>query len=315
MPKKTGLGKGLDALFSDNSYTFETDTQSTNETDIKYVRLSDVEPDKNQPRKDFDEEALLSLCESIKTHGVLQPLVVRRAKTESENAASKLLSEKYTIISGERRWRASNMAGLHEIPVVIKDISDTDAAAIMLVENLQREDLNPIELAKGLKRLIQEYGLTQEKTAEIVGISRPALTNSLRLLTLPEEVISTIVSGDITQGHARALLGLGNEDLIVSVLQVVVRNDLSVRETETLVKNTLNQNKSKKVKQEALFTKKRIYLDTLEEKISSKLGRKTFIHDVKKNTNKGKLEIEYYGNEDLEALLKLLCGDDIFSES
>lgn len=315
MPKKTGLGKGLDALFSDNSYTFETDTQSTNETDIKYVRLSDVEPDKNQPRKDFDEEALSSLCESIKIHGVLQPLVVRRAKTENENAASKLLSEKYTIISGERRWRASNMAGLHEIPVVIKDISDTDAAAIMLVENLQREDLNPIELAKGLKRLIDEYGLTQEKTAEIVGISRPALTNSLRLLTLPEEVISTIVSGDITQGHARALLGLGNEDLIVSVLQVVVRNDLSVRETETLVKNTLNQNKSKKVKQEALFTKKRIYLDTLEEKISSKLGRKTFIHDVKKNTNKGKLEIEYYGNEDLEALLKLLCGDDIFSES
>lgn len=314
MPKKTGLGKGLDALFSDNSYTFEND--SKNDTaDIKYVRLSDVEPDKNQPRKDFDEEALNSLCESIKTHGVLQPLVVRRAKTESQNAASKLLEEKYTIISGERRWRASNMAGLHEIPVVIKDISDTDVAAIMLVENLQREDLNPIELARGLKRLIDEYGLTQEKTAEIVGISRPALTNSLRLLTLPEEVISTILSGDITQGHARALLGLGNEDLIVSVLQVVVRNDLSVRETENLVKNTLNQNKAKKVKQEALFTKKRIYLDTLEDKISSKLGRKTFIHDVKKNTNKGKLEIEYYGNEDLEALLKLLCGDDIFSES
>ena len=312
MTKKKGLGKGLDTLFSDSGYLTENDVYE-NEGSVSTVRISDIEPDKNQPRKIFTDESLESLAQSIERHGVLQPLVVRRIKTDDTSAASKLLGQKYTIISGERRWRASKLAGLTEVPVVIKDISDTEVAAIMLVENLQREDLNPVEQAQGLRRLTDEFGLTQEETAAIVGISRPALTNALRLLNLPDEVLDVLAHGDISSGHARALLSLGNEDDILTALQTVVGKELSVRETEKLVKNIIKEkNKSADDNRNLKQKEREIYIASLEEKISSKLGRKSFITNSKKNDGSGKLEIEYYSTEDLEALLKNLCGNNIF---
>ncbi len=312
MAKNKGLGKGLDALFSDAGYTFDKETKDTE--GIVTLRISDIEPDKKQPRKLFVDEALESLAQSIERHGVLQPLVVRKIKAEdTTSTASKLLGEKYSIISGERRWRASKMAGLTEVPVVIKDITDTEAAAIMLVENLQREDLNPVEQAQGLKRLIDEFGLTQEETASIVGISRPALTNALRLLNLPDEALDALTHGDISAGHARALLSLGTEDDILTALQTVVGKELSVRETEKLVKLLLKEKEKPEEQAKTLKQKENeIYIASLEERVSSKLGRKSYISTSKKKDGTGKLEIEYYGNEDLEALLKLLCGNDIF---
>ena len=319
MAKKDSLGKGLDILFADSDYGFSTDNQNENGV-VSMVRLSDVEPDKDQPRKSFNEEALKTLADSIERHGILQPLVVRKVKGTASEAAEKLLGEKYTIISGERRWRAAKLAGLTEVPVVVKELTDTEVAAVMLVENLQREDLNPVELAEGLKRLIDEFGLTQEEAAAIVGISRPALTNSLRLLTLPDEVLDSLSSGDISAGHARALLGLGDNDTILSKLQIVVSKNLSVRETEKMVKdyfkfkaleerdtpddNTLKNRRDMKV-----------YISKLEEKLSSGVGRKISINQNKKKPESGKLEIEYYNEEDFEALVKLLCGNDILNEN
>ncbi len=310
MEKKKGLNrKGLDMLFTSSDLNI-----SENQGAVVTVRISDIEPDKNQPRKVFTDEALRSLSDSIARHGVLQPLVVRKIKIDNPSLA---VSDKYSIISGERRWRASKIAGLTEVPVVIKDISDTDAAAIMLVENLQREDLNAVEQAQGLKRLIDEFGLTHEQTAEIVGISRPALTNSLRLLSLPEEALDSLGCGDITAGHARALLALSDGDAITEALQIVVGKGLSVRETEALVKKLIAQ-KDKTASQVLIppsaIDDKTIYISKLQEKISSKLGRKAFIADNKKKPGAGKLEIEYYDSEDLEALLKTLCGADIFAE-
>lgn len=315
MIKNKGLGKGLGALFTEADYIVESGDSSVNT-----VRLSDIEPDKDQPRKVFNEESLTTLAESIERHGILQPLVVRKAKlSQGDSAASKLLDEKYTIISGERRWRAAKMAGLTEVPVVIKDLSDSDVAAVMLVENLQREDLNPVELAEGLKRLIEEFGLTQEEAASVVGISRPALTNALRLLSLPEEALDSLASGDITAGHARALLSLGNHDLIQTALQTVVSKGLSVRETEKLVKNIISASHSTatEIPDDSTLKKQRdikVYISKLEEKIAANLGRKISISSNKKKPGQGKLEIEFYNYGDLEALLKQICGNDIFND-
>ena len=212
------------------------------------------------------------------------------------------------------------MAGLTQVPVVVKQLSDTEVAAVMLVENLQREDLNPVELAQGLKRLIDEFGLTQEEAAAIVGISRPAITNSLRLLTLPDEVLDTLSSGDITSGHARALLPLGDADTILSKLQIIVAKNLSVRETEKLVKDYLNEKEREQKQLPDDKTLKnirdmKVYISKLEEKLSSGVGRKISISQNKKKPESGKLEIEYYNEEDFEALVKLLCGNDILNEN
>jgi len=317
MAKNKGLGKGLDALFTDSDYSFSPDIQNESSA-VTTVRLSDIEPDKEQPRKSFNEEALKTLSESIERHGVLQPLVVR--KVSGDDTGSKLFEDKYTIISGERRWRAAKMAGLTQVPVVVKELSDTEVAAVMLVENLQREDLNPVELAEGLKRLIDEFGLTQEEAAAIVGISRPALTNSLRLLTLPDEVLDSLANGDISQGHARALLSLGESDLILAKLQTVVAKGLSVRETEKLVKDTLKQMESqaKLLPDDDTIKKEidmKVYISKLEEKLSSGIGRKISISQNKKKPGSGKLEIEYYNDEDFDALVKLLCGNDILNDN
>ncbi len=319
MVKNKGLGKGLDALFTDSDYGLSTDTQAEASA-VSLVRISDIEPDKEQPRKRFNEDSLKTLSDSIERHGVLQPLVVRKVKSDASAAASKLLGEKYTIISGERRWRAAKMAGLTEIPVVVKELTDTEVAAVMLVENLQREDLNPVELAEGLKRLIEEFGLTQEEAAAIVGISRPALTNSLRLLSLPDEVLDSLASGDISSGHARALLSIGDADEILSLLQIVVSKGLSVRETEKLVKDYIKRKEAavKAIPDDSVLKNERdmkIYISKLEEKLSSGVGRKISISSNKKKPGAGKLEIEYYNEEDFEALVKLLCGNDILNDN
>lgn len=307
MAKNKGLGKGFaDILFTDAEYILNNN--QSDKGSVMTVRISDVEPDKNQPRKNFNQEALNSLAQSIERHGVLQPIVVKKIENSS------LIDEKYSIISGERRWRASKIAGLSEIPVVVKDISDSEIAAIMLVENLQREDLNPIEQAQGFKRLIDEYGLTQEETSKILSVSRPAITNALRLLTLPEEALDLLSCGDISAGHGRALLSLEKEDDILSALQIVVRKNLSVRETEKLVKQ-LSVANQKHISSPVTDDNTKIYMDKLEEKISSHLGRKSFIKAPKGKNAIGKLEIEYYGFDDLEALLKKLCGDDIFNDN
>lgn len=202
------------------------------------------------------------------------------------------------------------------MPVVVKELNDTEASAIMLVENLQREDLNPVEVARGLKRLIDEFGLTQEETAKIVGISRPNLTNSLRLLSLPANVLDFLASGDITSGHARTLLPLGSEEAINEALDVVLAKQLSVRDTEKYVKNLLTRRERGNVQEEKRTAKAefKIYMDKLQEKVTGKLGRKAVIAASGRKKGAGRLEIEYYNNEDLETLLKQLCGDDIFDE-
>ena len=312
--KHGGLGKGLDKLFTETGV--EEWQNPAKPSEITRVRLSDVEPDRNQPRKVFDEEALKTLSESIAAHGVLQPLVVRSAaRPEDDERTRTLLAGKYRIISGERRWRASKLAGLTEVPVVVKELSDTEAGAVMLVENLQREDLNPVEVARGLRRLIEEFGLTHEETARIVGVSRPNLTNSLRLLTLPENVLDFLESGDITPGHARTLLPLGSEEIINEALDVVLAKQLSVRDTEKYVKNLLSRrDKAPTAERSAKEIEKKIYMEKLQERITSKLGRKALITTAGRKKDSGKLEIEYYGREDLEALLRGLCGDDIFNE-
>ena len=309
--KLNGLGKGLDALFLESK--IEQNEVAVNSADITKLRISDIEPDKKQPRKKFSDDAIKTLADSIAIHGVLQPIVVRSAASDKDgDNTKKLLEGKYRIVSGERRWRASKLAGLTEIPVVIKELTDSEAGAIMLVENLQREDLNPVETARGLKRLIEEFGLTQEETARIVGISRPNLTNCLRLLSLPDNVLDFIESGDISAGHARTLIPLEKEEIINEALDVVLAKQLSVRETERLVKNMLNAKETEE-KESIKDLDKQIYLKKLEEHIASKLGRKTNIC-TKGKKGAGKLEIQYYSSKDLEDLLKSLCGKDIFDE-
>ena len=217
MAKKSGLGKGLDALFFDN------DSGEKQDSGAMMVRLSEIEPNKGQPRKTFDENALAELADSIREHGIIQPLLVR-----------KLSNGGYQLVAGERRWRASRMIGLDEVPVVVKDLSDTEVMELGLIENLQREDLNPLEEAAGYKELMATYGLTQDQVAKRVGKSRSAIANSLRLLNLPEQVRPYLMNGELTMGHAKALLGLSSEAAMVSAAKEAVAKGLSVREVEKL---------------------------------------------------------------------------------
>lgn len=311
MARKGGLGKGLDALFSEAQ--FDAAGAEEKAGGITVLRLADIEPDKNQPRKTFDTEALSSLADSISTHGILQPIVVRKPEgvADDADAVTRILGTKYKIVAGERRWRAAKMAGLSEVPVIIKEMTDHEAAAIMLVENLQREDLNSVEQARGLQRLLEEFELTQEETARIVGISRPALTNSLRLLSLPEKTLDMLEKGDITAGHARALLAIGNADAIDDAAKTVADKNLSVRETERMAKLIYAQLNAPKTKKKDTPADKNAlaYIGKLEENMASKLGRKAKIVMSKKGEKGGKLELEYYDNADLEKLIRALCGD------
>ena len=224
--KKGGLGKGLDALFLDNS----TEERGGSVT----VSLNDIEPNRDQPRKDFDEEALSELAESIALHGVIQPLLVRPISDGG-----------YQLVAGERRWRASRMAGLTEVPVFIREMSDRQVAEVALIENLQREDLNPLEEAKGYAQLMKDYSLTQEQVAKSVGKSRPAVANAMRILELPEEVLEYVRNGKLSAGHARTLLPIKDKQTLLKLAEEIVLKDISVRETERIVKSLVNPKKEK----------------------------------------------------------------------
>lgn len=281
-PKKGGLGKGIDYLFTDNAIE-ELDENKN----IITLRLRDIEPNKNQPRRVFDDEALSELSESIREHGVLQPLIVRPLPDGS-----------YQLVAGERRWRASRLAGLNEVPVIVRALTDSEVAVIALIENLQREDLNPIEEAEGIARLIETYGFTQEQAAEKLGKSRPALANTLRLMSLPEKVRELVSDDFLSAGHARTLLGLDDKSKIEELADEIVAKKMSVRETEKIVKQ-MNAAADKKPKAPKTRDK---FFSEVELSLSDALGRKVTVKEASKG---GKLEFEFFDKEDLEKLAKL----------
>lgn len=277
MAKKLGgLGRGLDSLFADNS--IDELNPSVNK-----IRIMEIEPNRDQPRKDFDEKSLSELAESIEQHGVLQPLVVRP-----------LTNGGYQLVAGERRWRAARIAGLTEVPVVIKELTDEEVIEIAMIENLQREDLNPLEEALGYRYMMDELNITQEQAAEKVGKSRPAVANAIRLLRLPDEVQEMVKNNLISPGHARALLGFESQELIIQTAKRIVKEDLSVREVETLVKNS--QKTPKVPKQQ----KRDKFFSEVELALVENLGRKVKIKESKKDA--GVLEIEFFDKDDLESL-------------
>ena len=277
MAKKLGgLGRGLDSLFADNS------VDELNSS-VNKLRIMEIEPNRDQPRKDFDEKSLSELAESIEQHGVLQPLVVRP-----------LTSGGYQLVAGERRWRAARIAGLTEVPVVIKELTDEEVIEIAMIENLQREDLNPLEEALGYRYMMDELNITQEQAAEKVGKSRPAVANAIRLLRLPDEVQEMVKNNLISPGHARALLGFENQELIIQTAKRIVKEDLSVREVETLVKNSQKTPKVPKQKKRDKF------FSEVELALVENLGRKVKIKESKKDA--GVLEIEFFDKDDLESL-------------
>ena len=276
-----GLGRGLNALLGD------PELPAQGEGSIS-LPISQVEPGLNQPRKRFDPETLSDLAESIRVHGIIQPLTVRR-----------LASGYYQIIAGERRWRAAKQAGLTEVPAVIIEADDRKVMELGLIENLQREDLNPAEEARGYQVLMEEYGLTQEQVAEEMGKSRPAIANTLRLLALPEDLLKLVEEGTLSAGHARAILGAPTQAMQRQAAKQVIAHGLSVRQTESLVKALQKQPAEKKAANDEIA----LYLGELEKSLSSNLGRKVTISHYGK---KGKIQLEYYNPEDLEALLSLL---------
>ncbi len=283
--KKTGLGRGFDAIMVDNS----VEEISGNSGAFK-VKLMDIEPNREQPRKQFDEDALSELADSISKHGVLQPLLVRP-----------LTDGSYQLVAGERRWRASRMAGLTEVPVIVRDLTDSQVAELALVENLQRENLNPLEEANGYKELGEKFGYTQEQIAEVVGKSRSAVANSLRLLALPKSVATLVSEGKLSMGHARTLLSLEDEKMMSELAKLIVANDLSVRETERLARNMKkDEPKGKKSK------KRNPFYDEAELALSDVLGRKV---RITKSSKKGALEIEFFDDADLKKLLKIFDNE------
>ena len=265
--KKSGLGKGLDAIFIEN----ETENKAS-----VMLKISEIEPNRSQPRTDFDEKALAELADSISQHGVLQPLLVRPISADC-----------YQIVAGERRWRASRMAGLSEIPAIVRELSDSEVMEIALIENLQRENLSPIEEALGYKSLIESYKLTQDEIAKSVGKSRSAIANAIRLLSLPQSIIELISEGALTAGHARALLTLKNCEDIEKVANKVVENFLSVREVEKLCKDILDREGSEE-KQVKPIRKRNPFFDEVEISLKEILGRRVKFKD-KPRKNKGVL--------------------------
>ena len=287
--KKTGLGKGLDALFEDNSYDLEP--QGGGET---LIRLSQIEPDKNQPRKFFDEAALEELAASIKEHGLIQPIIV-----------SPLEEDRYRIIAGERRWRACRLAGLEEIPALVREYTDQEISEVSLIENLQREDLNPIEEALGYRNLMDVYGMTQEKIAQTVSKSRSAIANTLRLLTLPEQILDFIKTGDLSAGHARTLIGLEDADQQLALANKMITDELSVRQAEDLVKKSKKEPKTAPLPDPAVAQA----IKELENRAASGVGNKVLIRH--KPDNKGKVEIQYHSVDELEKIIEILEGGGI----
>lgn len=281
--KKGGLGKGLDAIFMENA------TENSNSTVL--LNLSEIEPNRAQPRKDFDDEALSELADSIAQHGVLQPLLVRP-----------IADGGYQIVAGERRWRACRMAGVSEVPAVIRELSDAEVMELALIENLQREDLNSVEEARGYEALMEQYGLTQEAVAKTVGKSRPTVTNALRLLSLPEEILSLLEEGRLSAGHARALLSFEEKESMLLAAKRAVEEGLSVRALERLAKEA---NAPRKTPAPARTNR---FYEEVTLSLKEHLGRKVRV--APKGKEKGVLEIEFYSEEDLAFLAGLLGKEE-----
>jgi len=297
--KQSGLGRDLYSLFDDNF----TDNSKNSGTNLK---IADIEPRKDQPRKTFERESLEALADSIGTYGVLQPIIVR------ENMS---FPGSYEIIAGERRWRAAKMAGLSEIPAVILDGDELKMAQIALIENIQREDLNVVEEAVAYLDLIEKFGLTQEQVAKQVGKSRSAVTNTLRLLDLPDEVLEMLKGGELSAGHARALLALNDRDDMRSLAEKIVAREMSVREVEVLVKKLNSASAAEDDDENMLLdgvNHRKIYMKELERRVTDSLGRKTKIAYTPK---KKVLEIAFDNDEDLEALLTAICGATFFADN
>ena len=278
--KRGGLGKGLDAIFLEND---ADDSEGT-----VTLKISDIEPNRSQPRHEFNEEALRELADSIASHGVLQPLLVRP-----------LPDGGYQLVAGERRWRASRMAGLFEVPVIIREMSDAETMQISMIENLQRENLNPVEEAMGYKILRDEYGLTQDEIAKSVGKSRPVVANALRLLSLPEGILDMLKDGKITTGHARALISIEDAEEQLRIAELIEKNDLTVRDIERISKNI---NSGKESKKSETHTRNSFY-DEVELALNEHLSRKVKVVNGKDSS--GILQIEFYSEEDLAELAKL----------
>lgn len=305
--KKTrGLGKGLDALFGDAEVTLQSraEKNSKNEDEktedpkqkvdknertgggIDYIDINDIKPNSNQPRKTFDEDKLNELAASIEEHGLIQPLVLRKAE------------KGYEIVAGERRWRAARKIGIREIPCIVRELTDEENMLLAIIENMQREDLNPIEEAEGIRQMIDTYGLTQEEVSKSVGKSRPYIANSLRLLRLPETVRKYVEDGSLSTGHAKAIAAVSDEKKQIELAEVAIRDGLSVRQLEKLAQQDKSGVKTRsRVKQKTADVKR------VEEDLKNALGTKVTLNQKGK---KGKIEIEFYSKDELERLIELL---------
>lgn len=304
-PKKSrGLGKGLDALFGDAEVSIERKPVSAKEEKttvkvetsekkevaatggISYIDINDIKPNSNQPRKTFDEDKLEELAASIEEHGLIQPVVLRKA------------GKGYEIVAGERRWRAARKVGIKELPCIVKELTDEENMLLAIIENMQREDLNPIEEAEGLRQMIDTYGLTQEQVSKSVGKSRPYIANCLRLLKLPEVIIGYVSAGELSAGHAKAIAGVDDEDKQIRLAEDTIKNGWSVRQLEKMIRD------EKPVAKTARKTKvKNANVKRVEEDLKAALGTKVTLNQ---KGNKGKIEIEFYSKEELERLIEML---------
>lgn len=284
--KKGGLGKGLSAIFMENE---SEDSRST-----VTLKISELQPNRDQPRREFDEKSLAELADSISQHGILQPLLVRP-----------FLDGGYQIVAGERRYRAARMAGLTEVPVVIRDLSDSETMQLALIENLQREDLTPVEEARGYRQLMDNYGLKQEEVSRVVGKSRPAIANTLRLLELPEDILKLISDGKLSAGHGRTLLAFKKPAEMEKAARLASTEDISVRELERLAKKSNKALENADVQK--IYEKKLSYYGEVELALKEHLGRKIKVNG---NEKKGVLEIEFYGKDDLTYIAKLLGQEE-----
>ncbi len=293
MSPRRGLGRGLSSLIPTTPPLEATEDAPTG---VHLVPLEDIQPNPSQPRQAFDPEALAELAASIKEHGLIQPIIVARAEPGSPAP--------FVIIAGERRWRASKLAGLKQVPVIIKEATPQAMLELALVENIQRADLNPLEEALAYETLIQEFGLTQGQVAERVGKSRVAVTNTIRLLQLPDAVKQAVLEGQIREGHARALLGLHDQDVMVETMQLIIERGLSVRQTEELVRRLNAPAPSTKGETEKATTPE---LKALEDKLRTRLGTKVNLYRSRKG---GRIVIHFYSEEELAQLYELLIGDE-----
>lgn len=287
MAERKGLGKGLGALFEDvNIDSTEIEGSEANKEDINFIEINEIAPNESQPRKTFNKEKLEELARSIKTHGVIQPIVVRKQGSH------------YEVVAGERRWRAARIAGLSEVPCIVRELTDEQNMLVAIIENVQREDLNPIEEARGIRAMIEDYELTQDEVAKAVSKSRPYITNALRMLKLPDAVLDMVSAGKLSAGHARAILSAKEEEQ-TEIAKHVETKGLSVRETEKLSKKGLSFDRKKPGKHPT----KNAAVRQIESELSSALGTKV---NLSQNGNKGKIEIEYYSREELEGLIEAL---------